>query len=182
MFEHSTSAADSPDDDCVSEASEVVERVAQATSIKHAAYDCPWLRHGYVMQFREVEQAVLDEIPRCGHASLEGVRILDIGCGVGGWIRELIKWGADPGLIYGIDTIAERIEHARRLSPASVNLTCGNAACLAFPDEFFDLVMLFQSMCLMSDRMRQSVAAQALRVLKPDGAILWYDYRYQRRG
>ncbi|HJU28635.1 MAG TPA: class I SAM-dependent methyltransferase [Candidatus Binataceae bacterium] len=134
-----------------------------------------------MLQFREIEYAVLEELRHCTGGSLAGRKILDIGCGVGGWIREFVKWGADPESLYGIDAIADRLEEARRLSPSGVHFICGNAARMEFPDGFFDLIMMFQSMCLMlEDNARQMVARQALRVLKPGGAILLYDYRYRR--
>lgn len=163
--------------------SDIAERVRIATWRKRDSYAYPWLRRGYMIQFREIEYAVLKEVRRCTGGSLAGCRILDIGCGVGGWLREFVKWGADPESLYGIDAMPERIKEARKLSPRGIHLICGNATELEFPDESFDLIMMFQSMCLMlDDNSRQAVAKQSLRVLRPGGAILWYDHRYRRPG
>jgi SAM-dependent methyltransferase len=136
-----------------------------------------------MMQFQEIERAVLMEVSRHLRGSLHGLRLLDIGCGEGGWIRQFIHWGARPELIFGIDAIEERIAEARHLTPAGVTLICGNAADLQFADESFDLVMLFECLCIMTDSAtRMRMASEALRVLKPGGAILFYDFRYGRPG
>ena len=162
--------------------STMVDNVRTATRRRSAAYVFPWLRAGYMMQFQEIERAVLREISRhvCG---LQGMNILDIGCGHGAWLREFIKWGADPKLMMGIDAIEERVAEARRLTPPEVRLVCGNAAGLEVPNESFDLVMLFECLCMMTDHAtRRQMASEALRVLKPDGVILFYDFRYRRPG
>jgi SAM-dependent methyltransferase len=162
--------------------SKMADNVRTATRRRSAAYVFPWLRAGYMMQFQEIERAVLREVSRyfCG---LEGLKILDIGCGAGAWLREFIKWGADPKLMVGIDAIEERIAEARHLTPPAVHLVCGNAASLEAPKESFDLVMLFECLCMMTDHTtRKQMASEALRVLKNDGVILFYDFRYRRPG
>ena len=172
-------AASPNEEDAVST---MVENVRTATRRRSAAYVFPWLRAGYMMQFQEIERAVLREISRhfCG---LEGKKILDIGCGAGAWLREFIKWGADPKLMMGIDAIEERLAEARRLTPSDVRLVYGNAASLEVPNESFDLVMLFECLCMMTDHAtRRQMASEALRVLKSDGMVLFYDFRYRRPG
>jgi SAM-dependent methyltransferase len=102
--------------------------------------------------------------------SLDGLRLLDIGCGEGGWIRRFIHWGARPELIFGIDAIEERIAEARHLTPAGVTLICGNAADLQFADESFDLVMLFECLCIITDSAtRVRMASEAPRLARRCG-------------
>src|SRR5262249_23404663 len=77
----------------------------------------------------------------------------------------------------------ERIADARHLTPTGVTLICRNAANLQFADESFDLVVLFECLCIMTDNAtRTRMASEALRVLKPSGVILFYDFRYRRPG
>src|SRR5215472_11175534 len=159
----------------------MIQNVRAATTRRRRAYNFPWLRAGYMMQFQQIERAVLRETSRyfCG---LEGLKILDIGCGAGGWLREFIKWGADPRLMTGSDAIEERIAEARHLTTPEVRLICGDATALEVPDESFDLVMMFECLCMMTDQgTRKKMAAEALRVLKNNG-VLFYDFRYRRPG
>ena len=159
----------------------LADRVGQAVARRAESYEYPWLDRGYMMQLREAEAAVLRHISESTGGSLRDRRILDLGCGAGGWIRELVLWGAEPELIYGVDALADRLEEARHKVAPGVNLILGNAAKLDFADHFFDLILIFQSVTMITEeRIRVAVASEALRVLKPGGAILWYDYRYQR--
>jgi len=163
--------------------SSMIQNVRIATYRKRKSYNFPWLRPGYMMQFQEIERAVLRAVSRHFQGSLAGLKLLDIGCGNGGWIRRFVNWGVRPESIFGIDAIEERIAEARRLIPPGVTLICGNAAALQFGDESFDLVVLFECLCIMTDRAtRTRMASEALRVLRPTGAILFYDFRYRRPG
>jgi len=72
--------------------------------------------------------------------------------------------------------LEDRIEKAKYLSP-NINFTCGNAANLPYADKFFDIVMQFTMFTSILDSlMKQRIAREMLRVLKPHGIILWYDY------
>lgn len=109
--------------------------------------------------------------------SLKDVRILEVGCGSGFWLREFVQWGAQPGNICGVDLLPERIAEARRSAPANINLQCRNAAQLDTADGAYDLVLqstVFTS--ILDPKMKQQIASEMLRVLRPTGIILWYDF------
>jgi len=81
-----------------------------------------------------------------------------------------------PENLYGIDLLADRIETAKKLSP-HLNLYLGSATDLPFEDKFFDIVIQFTVFTSILDySMKQKIAKEMLRVLKPDGIIIWYDY------
>jgi ubiquinone/menaquinone biosynthesis C-methylase UbiE len=108
---------------------------------------------------------------------LTGRRIADIGCGDGTWLLEFLQWGADPAALCGIDLSAERIAWARRRIPQA-DLRVGSASELPWPDESFDLVSQFTVFTSILDpALKRAVAAEMLRILKPGGAILWFDFR-----
>lgn len=156
-------------------------RVGDAVRKRSEAYQSPWLDRGYMCQFQEIERAVVDELRRFTGGNLDGRKVLDIGCGSGGWLCEFVKWGARPADLVGIDALPDRLKEAREKCAPGVKLVRGAAENLEFGDETFDIIMLFQSLTLMLDpALRQRVAAEALRVLKPKGVILIYDYRYDR--
>lgn len=106
--------------------------------------------------------------------------VLDVGCGYGYHLARVCDaYGADPAGCYGIDILASRIEQARRLHP-ELSLDCGDARTLRFEDDTFDLVLLnvvFST--ILDDAVALEVARELRRVLRPEGAILWWDLRYR---
>ena len=132
---------------------------------------------GNLFMLQERERRTLSILAQAGWSSLSGVQILDVGCGDGFWIRDLIRWGANPGSITGVDLLASRVANARCLSPVGVTVQCRNATVLQIPDESFDLIIqstVFTS--ILSEEVRKRLAQEMLRVLKPTGLILWYDF------
>jgi SAM-dependent methyltransferase len=109
---------------------------------------------------------------------LDGRMILDVGCGTGGELARLQSWGAQGRHLYGVDLLPERIAAAREAHPEMI-LSCGNAESLDFPDGTFDMVLLFTVLSSILDKvMAQRLCSEVGRVLKPDGAVLYYDFRF----
>ncbi|MGO8930982.1 MAG: class I SAM-dependent methyltransferase [Limisphaerales bacterium] len=127
---------------------------------------------------REIMSALVDLLARAGMPSLENRRALEIGCGDGRVLEQLISLGANPRLIAGIDLLEERVEVARRRLPEA-ELRVADARSLPYPDESFDLVLAFTvfSSILELEFARQ-VAHEMRRVLKPGGAVVHYDFIY----
>jgi SAM-dependent methyltransferase len=124
-----------------------------------------------------VERGVLAALRRSGPWPLAGQRILDVGCGSGHWLRRLITWGARPRHAAGIDLLRYRLGDAASLSPRDLGLCCGSAATLPFLDASFYLLLQFTVFTSILDPdCRRRVADEMVRVLKPNGSILWYDF------
>jgi ubiquinone/menaquinone biosynthesis C-methylase UbiE len=105
-------------------------------------------------------------------------KILDVGCGSGSHLRRFLEYGALPSNLSGIDLMAHRIELAQRLHPA-IDWQVGSAHHLPYPDSRFDIVMSFVVFSsVLYEPLRQQIANEMLRVLKPDGLILFYDFTY----
>jgi ubiquinone/menaquinone biosynthesis C-methylase UbiE len=131
--------------------------------------------HLFIMQDRD--RRVLKLLKRLGLTGLGDHKILEVGCGSGHWLGEFIKWGARPEYLTGIDIIPEKLVSAQFRQSSKVGLVQANAAYLPFSPGNFDLVL--QSMlftCILDPFMKQVVAGEMLRVLKPQGLILWYDF------
>jgi SAM-dependent methyltransferase len=129
----------------------------------------------FLLQDREWR--VLRLLARHGFHQLTETRILDIGCGTGTWLRDLIKWGARADNLTGVDLLPDRIDEARRRCAPGISLVCGNAADTRLPAGSFDLVIQSTVFTSILDRgMQRAAAAEMLRVMRPDGLILWYDF------
>lgn len=125
-------------------------------------------RHRYMLEF----------LGREGCFPLAGKRILEVGCGSGDFLVDLVRWGSWPEDLAGVDLCPESISDAkRRLSSADVR--CADASALPFLDHSFDLVFQITAFTSMLDAtMKQNVAHEMIRVLKPTGRIIWYDFQY----
>jgi len=103
-------------------------------------------------------------------------RVLDVGCGSGRFLDWLWNWGATSTYLHGIDLLPDRIAAAHERHPERDYIT-GSAHDLPYLNASFDLVhasLLFSS--LPSRQLRQAVASEMLRVVRPGGLALVYDF------
>src|SRR5215469_6011596 len=56
-----------------------------------------------VYSWQERQLLIADFLRGLGISSLSGMKILDIGCGAGGFLRRLQDFGAEPKNCFGID-------------------------------------------------------------------------------
>src|SRR6185369_15031541 len=86
---------------------------------------------------KAVAAAMLNEarvFPRTGD------RCLEVGCGSGGWLADLISWGVRDSDLHGIDIDPVRIRRAKEIWSAA-DLRVGDAADLPWDDGTFSLVI-----------------------------------------
>src|SRR5262245_14178746 len=88
------------------------------------------------------ERDMLDALRRNRIKDLSESVVLDIGCGHGQWLAELIKWGARPRNLSGVDLLPERIAGARSRLPSEVRLDVGSATRLSAATNSCDMVVL----------------------------------------
>ena len=119
---------------------------------------------------------------------LQGRCVLDVGCGSGSWLADFERWGVAQRGLAGIDLSPERVSKARsHISGSSkrrggeqslkADIRVGDASHLPWPTASFDIVVqstVFTS--ILDPDMREAVAREMLRVLKPNGVLLWYDF------
>ena len=118
---------------------------------------------------------LMDALRREGILPLDGLAVADAGCGDGTWLCDLARWGADPRKLHGIDLDESRLAVARRRLPHA-RLVCGDARDLPWPSAAFDVVLQFLVFSsILRASVKQRIAAEMLRVLKPGGVLLWYD-------
>ncbi|MEA2463604.1 MAG: hypothetical protein QOJ98_1351 [Acidobacteriota bacterium] len=121
-------------------------------------------------------RVALSLLTRHGVTDLSSLRLLEIGCGSGDVAAEYYSHGARPSNIHGLDILATRAAEAGERVPGG-RFLCADGASLPYRDQGFDLVMQYTALSsILSPEWRRDVAAEMLRVLRPDGLILWYDF------
>jgi ubiquinone/menaquinone biosynthesis C-methylase UbiE len=106
----------------------------------------------------------------------ENDQCLEVGFGSLGWLGELITWGVRETELHGIELDPCRAEQARKILPLA-DLRVGDASELPWASDCFHLVVastVFTS--ILEPDIRRIIAGEISRVLKPGGALLWYDF------
>jgi len=135
-----------------------------------------WSRPASRFAFCQTLRASIAALVEAGCFPFDHLRIADIGCGSGKWLVEFVQWGADPLNLAGIDLGERQIEEARRKLPTA-DLRVGHAGRLPWPAESFDLATQFTLFTsVLNPAIKRSIAQEMLRILKPGGAVLWYDF------
>jgi SAM-dependent methyltransferase len=126
---------------------------------------------------QERQRAMLALFARVGLADLGALRLLEVGCGSGGNLLELLRLGFRPEHLAGIELLPERLAQARARLPAALVLHGGDATTIALPAASQDIVFVstvFSS--LLDDAFQQRLADTMWGWLRPGGAVLWYDF------
>lgn len=148
---------------------------ARATRRADSRYS--WLKPDVYMSSFESDRAMLELFSRIGLTDFAELRVLEVGCGSGGNLLRLLRWGFDPSRLVGNELLADRLDVARRRLPAEVTLIGGDACELACGD--FDIVLqstVFSS--ILDDAFQARLARHMWTMAKPGGGVLWYDFCY----
>ena len=129
----------------------------------------------YVYAWTMRQRAVAGMLRQQGWHSLQDKTLLEVGCGRGDVLTEFLPYRLDPQQVFGMD-ILERVAVAKRRYPAA-NILQGDGQTLPYRRASFDIVLqytVFSS--VLDDAIKANIAREMLRVVKPDGVILWYDF------
>ena len=122
------------------------------------------------------QRAVLQSLRRNGFYPLQGRRLLEMGCGSGGVLLETLGFGAAASRLYGAELLFERVRAARQ-TLSSLPLTCADGQNLPYAEHSFDLTMQFTVFSsVLDDGVKRNLARELLRVTRPEGMVLWYDF------
>src|SRR5262245_11117107 len=112
---------------CASAVASDIEREAERVRAAYAEraalgldarYDY-WKPHNlYIYQARE--RALLDVLRRANYLPLAGRDVLDVGCGDGALLRDLLRYGGEASRLHGVDLLPERVESARERLPGAL--------------------------------------------------------------
>ena len=96
---------------------------------------------------------------------VRGCRLLNVGCGTGGFNVVAEHAGAE---VWGVDASAEAVAIAAARVAAG-RIVCARAESLPFSDRSFDIVYCFSTLEHVTDA--TAVMREMVRVLRPDGAL-----------
>jgi SAM-dependent methyltransferase len=126
---------------------------------------------------QERQRAMLRLFARLGFTDLSALRLLEVGCGTGGNLLELLRLGFAPAHLSGVELLPERLAIARELLSPGLALFEGDASRLNMPPASQDIVFVstvFSS--LLDDGFQRQLAAAMWNWVRPGGGVLWYDF------
>jgi SAM-dependent methyltransferase len=129
------------------------DETTSATSIERGRPSYSW-RFGQDRRFAMVRR----------FADLDDASILDVGCGIGTYVRAFRAYSDD---VHGIEIEPERVAEASRDLPGIV---VGVGEALPYPDDRFDLVFSNEVIEHVDDD--RATAAEMVRVTRPGGLIV----------
>src|SRR6185436_6087582 len=123
----------------------------------------------------EAAPALMERLESVGESALvEKIKILDVGCGIGGSTRHLAKRWRRTAELTGITISKAQVERATLLAKAqkvenTIFLEC-DALKMGFADDSFDIVWAVESEPHMPDK--EIFVHEMARVLKPGGMLV----------
>lgn len=130
-------------------------------------YDRRWARY--------VSATQRETLSRLEHAMQAGHAVLDIGCGTGSLLAELVERGPGPGLrLVGLDLSPAMLAEARHKLPPRVALVEGSAERLPFVAGSFDVVV--STSVYHFWRRPERALSEIARVLRPGGFLALTDW------
>ena len=137
------------------------------------------LRPEVWQSLHERQHALLRRFASVGISDLAPLRLVEVGCGAGGNLLELLRLGFQPEHLSGLELLPERHAAARHVLPAATQVWLGDASLAPIAAASQDLVLqstVFSS--LLDAAFQQRLADTMWSWLKPGGAVLWYDFTF----
>ena len=154
------------------------ERYARRSAAKKTSSYSP-LHPYHFYSLQEKQRALLRWIKTCGLVPLESKRLLEIGCGHGSNLLQLMQLGFRPENLVGNELLEDRCRAARHGLPIATQILKGDASELDLKSESFDVVYQSTVFTSILDQCFQQKLAERMWLLaKPGGGVLWYDFTY----
>lgn len=134
-------------------------------------------RDDVLQRLQQRERVLARQLAATGLTDLVGLRVLELGCGSGGELASLLRFGSSCRQLHGLDLSASRLIRAAERLPA-IHWVRGDGMALPYRDGSFQLVCQFTVFSsVLNPDCRQKLATEIQRVLTPGGWLLWYDFR-----
>jgi ubiquinone/menaquinone biosynthesis C-methylase UbiE len=122
--------------------------------------------------FIELKAKVLIKIAEKNFDSLNNIKVLDVGCGVGLTDRHLTS---EIKNLYGVDVSSGAVENANKRNP-NVKYTDYEGERLPFEDNFFDLAFAINVMHHVEPAKWENFVSEMKRVIKPGGIMVVFEH------
>ena len=135
------------------------------------------LNPSVLYSWQERERALLQFFSKYLKNSLADTCLLEIGCGEGRNLQELLMCGFEAQNLMANELLPDRSAHARRSLPASIKVYEGDALMMNIDESSFDIVYqstVFSS--LLDSCFQERLARKMWDWVRPGGAVLWYDF------
>ncbi len=131
-----------------------------------------------ILRGQAQERGLISLFQQVGALPLDAKSVLELGCGDGIILLNLIRLGFDPAKLTGLDLREDAVVAARRILPASVRVIAGDASAadLGGPFDIVHQSTMFSS--ILDPAVQDSIARRMWALTKPGGAVLWYDLAY----
>lgn len=130
----------------------------------------------FLFKDQVIEYKLIEIFLKYGYKVMSQVSVLDVGCGDGRFLRQLVDWGAEPERLAGVDINEDIIALAKKLSAPEINYNVAHADQLPYADKSFDIILMVGVMQhIMDNSLRRRIADELLRVLKDDGILICYN-------
>ena len=128
-----------------------------------------------IRDYRHPRKEIIDEV-----GLKVGFKVLDYGCGPGGYVLSVSKAIGPSGKLYALDTLPIAIEMVKKIvaknqlnNVATVLSDCATG----FTDGELDVVLLYDTFHDLEDQ--NAVLGELHRVLKPNGLLSFSDHHLQ---
>jgi ubiquinone/menaquinone biosynthesis C-methylase UbiE len=115
---------------------------------------------------------ILEEVVRPELGSLQGLSLLDVGCGTGTTDRFLAQ---RVRTLHGVDVSEEMLIQAKRNVPEA-EFTWYDGEMLPFDDQTFDIVVAICVLHHVPPSMRSKVVSEMVRVSRPEGVVAVFEH------
>lgn len=130
----------------------------------------------YLFCFQQLERTLLSLFKKNNLFTLKDLSLLEVGCGSGGVLLQYQLLDVPASNLWGLDIRFDPLPGARNRVPQAIILNA-NGAMLPVADHSFDLVLQYTAFSsILDEGLKKNMALEMLRVLKPGGFVIWYDF------
>ena len=134
------------------------------------------LNPAYLFAIHSRQRALAALLSAHGMVNLDGKRVLEVGCGVGDGLPDFLSHGLLPSQLHGSELMFNRVSGAAQKYP-SLPFTCADGRRLPYRDSSFDIVCQYTVLSsILDDGIKAAIAKDMIRVTRPGGVIVWYDF------